>query len=176
MTEQEQQPVTEETEAVQSETPVEEEKLVPESEYLKVKAESENYFKRLQLVTAEYENYRKRTALTKSTSFFEGKADILVKILPVLDNLERAITMTKDPKTKEGIEMVMRSFEKVLEAEGIEEIAPAGEAFDPTYAEAIMAVAAAEGEEGGIVKQVCRKGYKKGDKVLRFAQVIVTQS
>ena len=63
----------------------------------------------------------------------------------------------------------------MLEGEGVECINPLGEPFDATYAEAIMAMPASEGEESGIVKQVYVKGYKKGEKVLRYAQVIVTQ-
>ena len=71
--------------------------------------------------------------------------------------------------------MILKSFKKVLEGEGVEEINPVGETFDPTYAEAIMAMPSEDGEESGIVKQVYVKGYKKGEKVLRYAQVIVTQ-
>ena len=63
----------------------------------------------------------------------------------------------------------------MLESEGVEEIDPIGQPFDADVAEAIMAMPAEEGEESGIVKQVYVKGYKKGDKVLRYAQVIVTQ-
>ena len=63
----------------------------------------------------------------------------------------------------------------MLEDEGIEEVDPIGQPFDPQFAEAIMAMPAAEGEEAGIVKMVHEKGYKKGDKVLRYAKVIVTQ-
>ena len=66
-------------------------------------------------------------------------------------------------------------FQKVLQDEGVEEINPLGQPFDANEAEAIMAVQAQEGEEVGIVKQVYVKGYKKGDKVLRYAQVIVTR-
>ena len=69
----------------------------------------------------------------------------------------------------------MKSFKKVLEGEGVEEIDPTGEPFDAAFAEAIMAVPCEDGEESGTVKQVYLKGYKKGDKVLRYAQVIVTQ-
>jgi molecular chaperone GrpE len=71
--------------------------------------------------------------------------------------------------------MILSAYKKVLEGEGVEEINPVNQPFDATYAEAIMAAPAAEGEESGIVKQVYVKGYKKGDKVLRYAQVIVTQ-
>ena len=71
--------------------------------------------------------------------------------------------------------MILKAYKKVLEGEGVEEIDPAGQPFDANVAEAIMAMPAGEGEESGIVKQVYLKGYKKGDKVLRYAQVIVTQ-
>jgi molecular chaperone GrpE len=71
--------------------------------------------------------------------------------------------------------MVLKSYKTVLEGEKVEEIDPTGQPFDADVAEAIMACPAEEGEESGIVKQVYLKGYKRGDKVLRYAQVIVTQ-
>jgi molecular chaperone GrpE len=71
--------------------------------------------------------------------------------------------------------MVLASYKKVLEGEGVEEIDPIGQPFDATYSEAIMAMPAQDGEEAGIVKQVYVKGWKKGEKILRYAQVIVTQ-
>ena len=71
--------------------------------------------------------------------------------------------------------MVLGAYKKVLEGEGVVEIDPIGQPFDAAEAEAIMAVPAENGEETGLVKQVYVKGYKKGDKVLRYAQVIVTQ-
>lgn len=151
------------------------EELVPKSELLKAQIESDDFKRKWYNVTAEYENYRKRTASTKLTSYLDGKADVLVKILPVADNLERALLSTKDEKTREGIEMVLKNFLKVLEAEGVTPIDPIGQPFDPNVAEAIMAAPCQEGEESGIVKTVCLKGYQRQDKVLRFAQVIVTQ-
>ena len=71
--------------------------------------------------------------------------------------------------------MILNAFKKVLEGEGVEEIDPTAQPFNADTMEAIMAMPAADGEESGIVKQVYVKGYKKGDKVLRYAQVIVTQ-
>ena len=100
---------------------------------------------------------------------------VIAALFPVGDNLSRAIAVCTDENTKHGIEMVLKSFKKVLEDEGIEEIDPIGQAFDATVAEAIMAMPAADGEEAGIVKMVHEKGYKKGDKVLRYAKVVVTQ-
>jgi molecular chaperone GrpE len=80
-----------------------------------------------------------------------------------------------DENTKQGLDMVLKAFKKVLEGEGVEEIDPVGHPFNADTMEAIMAMPCADGEEAGTVKQVYVKGYKKGDKVLRYAQVIVTQ-
>ena len=71
--------------------------------------------------------------------------------------------------------MILKAFNKVLSDEGVEELDPVGEAFNADTMEAIMAMPAENGEESGTVKQVYVKGYKKGEKVLRYAQVIVTQ-
>ena len=83
--------------------------------------------------------------------------------------------MGLDEKTTEGLKLLKRKFDDILTAMEVTEINPVGEQFDATYSEAIMAMPAQEGEESGIVKQVYVKGYKKGEKVLRYAQVIVTQ-
>ena len=138
-------------------------------------AEAEDLKRKWYAVTAEYENYRRRTQNQSAQRYQEGRNDVLSSLLPIGDNLERAIASCADENTKQGIDMVLKAFKKVLEGEGVEEIDPTGQPFDATYSEAIMAIPAAEGEESGIVKQVYVKGYKKGDKVLRYAQVIVTQ-
>ena len=123
-------------------------------------------------VTAEYENYRRRT---QNQSVQEGRNDVVAALFPIGDNLERALCAWADENTKQGLDMVLKAFKKVMEGEGVEEIYPLGEAFNADTMEAIMAMPAGEGEESGMVKQVYVKGYKKGDKVLRYAQVIVTQ-
>ena len=137
--------------------------------------EAEENKRKWYAVTAEYENYRRRTQNQSAQRYQEGRNDVIASLFPIGDNLERALASCLDENTKHGIEMIYASFKKVLEGEGVEEINPLGEAFDSAYAEAIMAMPKEEGEESGIVKQVYVKGYKKGDKVLRFAQVIVTQ-
>ena len=138
-------------------------------------AEAEDLKRKWYAVTAEYENYRRRTQNQSAQRYQEGRNDVLSSLLPIGDNLERAILSCADESTKQGIDMVLKAFKKVLEGEGVEEIDPTGQPFDATYAEAIMAIPAEEGEESGMVKQVYVKGYKKGEKVLRYAQVIVTQ-
>ena len=139
------------------------------------KAEAEESTRKWYAVTAEYENYRRRTQNQAAQRYADGRNDVVAALFPIGDNLERALLSCTDENTKQGLDMVLKAYKKVLEGEGIEEINPVGEPFDATYSEAIMAMPAEDGEESGIVKQVYVKGYKKGDKVLRYAQVIVTQ-
>ena len=145
-----------------------------QEELEKALAEAEESKRKWYAVTAEYENYRRRTQNQAAQRYAEGRNDVVASLFPIGDNLERALTSCADEQTKQGLEMVLNSFKKVLEGEGVEEINPLGQPFDATYSEAIMAMPAAEGEAVGLVKQVYVKGYKKGDKVLRYAQVIVT--
>jgi molecular chaperone GrpE len=138
-------------------------------------AEAEENKRKWYAVTAEYENYRRRTQNQSAQRYNDGRNDVVAALFPIGDNLERALAACTDENTKQGLDMILKSYKKVLEGEGVEEIDPIGQPFDATYAEAIMAAPAEEGEESGIVKQVYVKGYKKGEKVLRYAQVIVTQ-
>ncbi|MBR6703706.1 MAG: nucleotide exchange factor GrpE [Clostridia bacterium] len=126
-------------------------------------------------VTAEYENYRRRTQNQSAQRYQEGRNDVIASLFPIGDNLERALASITDESTKQGLDMILKAYKKVLDGEGVEEIDPTGQPFNADFAEAIMAMPAENGEESGIVKQVYVKGYKKGDKVLRYAQVIVTQ-
>ena len=141
----------------------------------KAVAEAEENKRKWYAVTAEYENYRRRTQNQSAQRYNEGRNDVVASLFPIGDNLERAMGACTDDNTKQGLDMILKAYNKVLEGEGVEEINPVGQPFDATYAEAIMAMPAENGEESGIVKQVYVKGYKKGDKVLRYAQVIVTQ-
>ena len=146
-----------------------------QEELEKALTEAEENKRKWYAVTAEYENYRRRTQNVAAQRYQEGRNDVIASLFPIGDNLERAILACTDEKTKEGLDMVLKSYKKVLEGEGVEEIDPTGEPFNADTMEAIMAMPAADGEESGTVKQVYLKGYKKGDKVLRYAQVIVTQ-
>lgn len=148
------------------------EKLRQELE--QAKAEAADFKEKWMRSAAEFDNFRKRNEQTRRNAYLDGKAEIIVKVLPVGDNLELALRSCADEQTKKGIEMVLRSFNKLLEEEGIEAIDPKDEEFDPTFCEAIMSEPAAEGVEPGYIKEVFRKGYKRGDKVIRFAQVKVT--
>ncbi|MBQ9117903.1 MAG: nucleotide exchange factor GrpE [Clostridia bacterium] len=140
-----------------------------------LQAEKDEVVRKWYAVTAEYENYRRRTQNQSAQRYNDGRNDVISALFPIGDNLERALASCKDENTKQGIDMIFKAFQKVLEGEGVEVIDPVGQPFDASLAEAIMAMPAEEGEESGLVKQVYVKGYKKGEKVLRYAQVIVTQ-
>ncbi len=146
-----------------------------ESALDKALALAEDYKRKWYSVTAEYDNYRKRTANTASQKYAEGVADIVLKILPIGDNIDRALAVCSDEKMKQGLEMVKTNFDKILLDEGIEGFDPTGEEFNSATSAAIAALPCEEGETEGMVKQTFLKGYKKGDKILRFAQVIVTR-
>lgn len=165
--------VTEAPAAEKTEKPKKKKKADVELE--KALAEAEENKRKWYAVTAEYENYRRRTQNQAAQRYAEGRNDVVAALFPVGDNLERAISSCADENTKQGLDMILKAYKKVLEGEGVEEINPVGQAFDATTMEAIMAMPAADGEESGLVKQVYVKGYKKGEKVLRYAQVIVTQ-
>ena len=122
---------------------------------------------------ADFENYKKRNDGIRQTAYRDGKTDVLKKILPIGDSLDRALTMNLDEKTRRGIEMTANNFEEVLKSLDVSAINPVGEPFDPNTQECIMKTPAEEGETEGTVKQVFLKGYKLGDKVIRYAQVVV---
>ena len=146
-----------------------------QAELDKAIASAEDYKRKWYSVSAEYENYRKRTASTRSQAYTEGRSDVVVKLFPIADSLERALASCSEEKTKQGIAMVLKNFEQILTDEHITAIAPVGEPFDAGRCEAILAVDPKEGEESGIVKEVYAKGYEQNGKVLRFAQVLVTK-
>jgi molecular chaperone GrpE len=138
-------------------------------------AAADEYKRKWYAVSAEYDNYRKRNATAVSQAYATGKSDAVLKLLPVADNFGYAYDGASDEKTKAGIDKIIKAFNTILASFGIEELpVKAGDAFDESTAEAILTVPAAEGEEQNIIKQVLKKGYKQGDKVIRFAQVAVT--
>lgn len=152
-----------------------EEKIETADEGENLKAVAEDYKRKWYSVSAEYDNYRKRNAQAVSKAYAEGCADMLLKLLPVADNFGYALSSASDEKTKTGIDKIIKNFNTILASFGIEEIpVTAGDGFDESVMEAVMNLPAEEGEETNAVKQVLKKGYRKGDKVIRFAQVAVT--
>ena len=151
----------------------ENEKLVKETE--KLKAEVEEYKDKWMRSVAEFDNYKKRNAKLWQDAFTEGIASVVLKILPVGDNLERAISLGLDEKTTEGLKAIKRKYDDTLAAMEIEEINPVGEIFNPNYAEAVMQVDKEDKDESDTVKQVFEKGYRFKDKIIRYAKVSVTK-
>ena len=160
--------VIEETAEVQEETPVEE---VPEVNPFEEKYNAE-HDAHLRLA-AEYDNFRKRTIKEKEASYGNGKADAVAKMLPVYDNLERALNQeTTDAAFKKGVEMTMAELVKIFTALGVEIFGNVGDQFDPNLHNAVMHI---ENEDLGenSISAVFQKGFKIGDKVVRFAMVQV---
>ncbi|MBR6737866.1 MAG: nucleotide exchange factor GrpE [Clostridia bacterium] len=122
---------------------------------------------------ADFENFKKRNSETRINAYKEGKIDVIKKLLVIGDNLDRALMMKLDDKTIEGLKLTKRQYDEALASEGVTPIDPLGEVFDPNTQEAVMKVPKEEGETAGTVKQVFLKGYKLGEKVIRYAQVVV---
>ncbi len=157
-----------------------EQALVQENENLikeidTLKAQAEEFKDKWMRNVAEFDNYKKRNAKLWQDAFNEGVASVILKILPVGDNLDWALTLGLDEKTAEGIKGVRKKFDDVLKSLEVEEINPLGKPFDPNEAEAVMQVDGDDGEESETVKQVFQKGYKKGEKVIRYATVSVVK-
>lgn len=127
---------------------------------------------RLLRVSAEYENYRKRTTKEKEGIYTDACSDVLKEMIPVLDNLERAMTVEGSlDDFKKGIEMTIKQFNTSFEKLGVEEIDASGK-FDPNFHQAVMHV---EDENFGEneIAEVFQKGYKRGDKIIRYTVVKV---
>ncbi len=155
-------------EEVVEEIPVEE---VPEVNPFEEKynAEHDAYLR----LAAEFDNFRKRTIKEKEASYGNGKADTVAKMLPVYDNLERALNQpTEDTAYKKGVEMTMAELVKVLTGLGVEIFGDVGDQFDPNLHNAILHIENEELAENSIAA-VFQKGFKLGDKVVRFAMVQV---
>ena len=135
----------------------------------KYNAEHDAYLR----LAADYDNYRKRTAKEKDQSYGMGKADAIEKLLPVYDNLERALNQpTEDAAYKKGVEMTMTQLVGIFTGLGVEIYGEQGDAFDPNLHNAVMHIEQ-EGVEENTITQVFQKGIKLGDKSVRFAMVQV---
>ncbi len=135
----------------------------------KYNAEHDAYLR----LAADYDNFRKRTVKEKEQSYGNGKADAVEKLLPVYDNLERALNQpTEDEAYKKGVEMTMTQLVGILTGLGVEIFGNEGDAFDPNIHNAVMHT---EDESKGEneITQVFQKGFKLGDKIVRFAMVQV---
>lgn len=145
------------------------------TELEKAQAAAEDYKRKWYAVSAEYDNYRKRTAAATAAAYADGKSEAILKLLPVADTFGYAYDGASDEKTKAGIDKIIKNFNNILLSLGVEEIPLAvGDKFDEKIAEAVLNTPCGDGEEPNTVKAILKKGYRRGDKVIRFAQVSVT--
>ena len=154
------------------ETPVEEtvDTTEPEVNWEEKYNEEHDTYLRL---AAEFDNFRKRTIKEKEQSYSNGKCDAVEKLLPVYDNLERALNQeTEDAAYKKGVEMTMTQLVSILNGLGVEIFGESGDVFDPNIHNAVMHTEDNSVAENTIT-QVFQKGFKLGDKIVRFAMVQV---
>ena len=138
--------------------------------------ERDEYLADVKRLAADFDNYRKRAAREQQSLVARAHERLVKDLLPVLDDLERALeaaSQHEEAKLEEGVELVHRSLSSLLARHGLTEIETEG-AFDPHVHEA-LAAQPGEGAEPGSVLQVLQKGYRLGDRVLRPARVIVSE-
>lgn len=151
----------------------EEIKCKEDTELNQIKTELEETTDRLKRLMAEFDNFKKRNAKEREGLYNSLLSDIVSSFLPVVDNLEKAVnSKTEDEGYKQGIELVLKQFIDVLNSLGVKEIEGVGSTFNPEYHEAVSSIQDENlGEKE--VKEVFRKGYQIGDKVIRHAMVVV---
>ena len=138
-------------------------------------AKTAEYLAMAQRVQADFENYRKRNESVRADAYAEGRKDVAAVMLPVLDNLERAVGAaadSSDEALKNGVELVLKQMADVYQKLDVSPIDRKGEKFDPNLENAVLQGTEDEGEPGTVC-QVLQKGYRMGDKVLRHAMVKV---
>lgn len=139
------------------------------------KAKTAEYLAMAQRVQADFENYRKRNESVRADAYADGKKDVATVMLPVLDNLERAVdaaAASSDEGLKSGMELVLRQMTEVYQKLDVTPINRLGEKFDPNLENAVLQGTEEEGEPGTVC-QVLQKGYRMGDRILRHAMVKV---
>lgn len=182
------QPAPEEAPQADTQTPAPEEAAAPEekteeakqdapkeeaaaqtAELEKKLAEAGDKYMRM---LAEYDNYRRRSQKERETIYADVRADTVIKFLPVYDNLARAVQNETDEATRKGVEAIFTQFKTILTGLGVVEIDAVGKKFDPSLHEALLHIEDEKYGEGEIVLEL-EKGFKLGDRVIRFAKVQV---
>ena len=132
-------------------------------------AEKDKYLR----LAAEYDNFRKRSAKEREMTYSSARTDVISKLLPVYDNLERALKMEcTDESFYKGVEMIMTQLTETLNDMGVEVIPAVGQPFDPNRHNAVMSVDNPDFKENTIVEEY-QKGFMLGDRVIRFSTVVV---
>ena len=170
---------TESTEAEKAQEAAQEEETEEQDPLEKAQAELAEMKNQLLYKAAEFENYRKRTLKERAELILTGGEKVITAILPVLDDMERAIangSKTEDPQVlREGMELIYQKFVKTLEAQGVSKIETKDADFDTDLHEAVAMVPGMGDDKKGKVIDCLQEGYKLNDKVIRHAKVAVGQ-
>lgn len=152
------------------------EELTVEEQLTKDLAQEKDKFLRL---FAEFENYKRRTTKERIELFKTANQEVLLAMLPILDDFDRAImeiAKSEDEVMAKGVELIHEKLKNTLVAKGLEVVeVKAGDAFDADFAEAITQIPAANDKMKGKIVDVLEKGYKLGDKIIRFPKVVIGQ-
>ena len=167
-----------EIEKIEVEEKINELEILKQS-YESKKQEYDKLYGQLLLLGAEFDNYRKRTEKEMRENFADGRREMVLKIFPVLDSIEKALSMmeTGDNRNKamlEGIRLIQKHFLDILEKEGVGRMEARGKQFDPACHHAVMAKETGQEEENTVLEEL-QPGYFYGDKVLRPAMVVVSR-
>jgi molecular chaperone GrpE len=145
----------------------------------KAQAEAKEQYDRLLRVSADFDNYKKRVAKEKADLTRYGNEELIKALLPVIDNLERALEHAagggEQGGIKDGVKMTLQQFLQILQRFGTTAISAAGERFDPTRHEAVMEQATGEHDPGHVVAEL-EKGYLLNDRLVRPAKVVVAKA
>ena len=147
----------------------------PKEELFQIKAQAEEFKSLLLQKQAEFENYRKRMDRERTDNIRYAAFDVVKEVLPVLDNLERAVEASRtgtEEQLREGVEIIQKQFRSVLSKQGLSEIEANGQPFDPHVHEAVGRVATDDHPEEQVV-EVFQKGYRFKDRLLRPSMVSV---
>jgi molecular chaperone GrpE len=181
----EEEPVTSRDEAGEpsgEENPANEEERLEQTEQIeaedplaRAERERDEYLDLARRTQADFENYRKRAAREAAAAGERAKSGLVRELLPVVDNLERALASAEESEQHlaEGVRLVHSELIAVLERNGVEQFDPSGDRFDPTEHEA-LSMRAEDGSESGVVLDVVEKGYRANGTVLRPARVVVS--
>jgi molecular chaperone GrpE len=153
----------------------EQEPQAPLDPLAEAEAKRDEYLDLARRTQADFENYRKRTAQQAALASERARAGLLRELLPVVDNLERALAAAADSEgpLHEGVKLVLSDLQGVLARAGVEALEPVGERFDPNVHEA-LSMRPEEGADSGVVVEVVEKGYRTRDAVIRPARVVVS--
>ncbi len=135
---------------------------------------AEEYKNLLQVVQADFDNFRKRSLNLMNEAKIDGQINVIMRFLPALDSFDKAKPMIEDEKVLKGIEMIEKELIEALKSFGVEKIDKVGEKFDTKEHNVIM-VKNDNSLEDDVVTDIAQAGYKMGDKVIRYAQVIINK-